>query len=61
MLDVRVTFMPNDGWFLFDVMDLQRELAAMVHRPVALLEKRDLKNSFRRAAILYTHQVLYVS
>ena len=60
-VDVLVTFMPNDGWSLFDVMDLQRELAAMVHRPVDLLEKRDLKNPFRRAEILRTHQVLYVS
>jgi predicted nucleotidyltransferase len=60
-VDVLVTFMPNDGWSLFDVMNLQRELAAMVHRPVDLLEKRDLRNPLRRAEILRTHQVIYAS
>jgi uncharacterized protein len=58
-IDVLVTFAPNDGWSLFDVMNLQRELEAIVHRPVDLIEKRDLKNPFRRSEILRTHQVIY--
>jgi uncharacterized protein len=40
-------------------MNLQRELAVMVGRSVDLLEKRDLKNPFRRAEILSTYRVLY--
>ncbi|MBW4691649.1 MAG: nucleotidyltransferase family protein [Lyngbya sp. HA4199-MV5] len=60
-VDVLVTFAPNDGWSLFDLMNLQRELEALVGRPVDVLEKRDLKNPFRRAEILQTHQVIYAS
>lgn len=60
-IDVLVTFAPNDGWSLFDLMNLQRELEAIVGRPVDLLEKRDLKNPFRRSEILRTHQVIYAS
>jgi uncharacterized protein len=59
-VDVLVTFEPDDGWSLFDLTNLQRELAAMVERSVDLLEKRDLKNPFRRAEILNTYRVLYV-
>jgi uncharacterized protein len=60
-IDILVTFAPNDGWSLFSLMDLQRELESMVGRPVDLLEKRDLKNPFRRAEILRTHRVIYAS
>ena len=56
-----VTFEANDGWSLFDVMNLQRELEEIVGRRVDLLEKRDLKNPFRRSEILKTHQVIYAS
>jgi uncharacterized protein len=58
-VDLLVTFAPNDCWSLFDVMNLQRELESIVHRPVDLIEKRDLKNPFRRSGILRTHQVIY--
>jgi uncharacterized protein len=58
-VDVLVTFAFDDGWSLFDLMNLQRELAVMVGRSVDLLEKRDLKNPFRRAEILSTYKVLY--
>jgi uncharacterized protein len=60
-IDVLVTFASNDGWSLFDLMNLQRELESMVRRSVDLLEKRDLKNPFRRAEILRTYQVIYAS
>jgi uncharacterized protein len=60
-VDILVTFEDDNGWSLFDVMNLQRELEAIVGRPVDLLEKRDLKNPFRRSEILKTHQVIYAS
>ena len=60
-VDILVTFEENNAWSLFDVMNLQRELEAIVGRPVDLLEKRDLKNPFRRSEILKTHQVIYAS
>ncbi|MGG6266877.1 nucleotidyltransferase family protein [Leptolyngbya sp. AN03gr2] len=58
-IDVLVTFAPDNRWSLFDLMNLQRELESIVGRPVDLLEKRDLKNPFRRSEILRTHQVIY--
>jgi predicted nucleotidyltransferase len=60
-VDVLVTFAPHDGWSLFDLMNLQRELEGIIGRPVDLLEKRDLKNPFRRTEILQTCQVIYGS
>ncbi|NJO50801.1 MAG: nucleotidyltransferase family protein [Leptolyngbyaceae cyanobacterium RM2_2_4] len=60
-IDVLVTFAPDDGWSLFDLMNLQRELESMVGRRVDLLEKRELKNPFRRAEILRTHRVIHAS
>jgi len=60
-VDVLVTFAPNDGWSLFDVMNLQRELEAMVGRRIDLVEKQELKNPFRRAEILQTYQVIHAS
>jgi uncharacterized protein len=60
-VDILVIFEENNGWSLFDVMNLQRELESIVGRPVDLLENRDLKNPFRRSEILKTHQVIYAS
>jgi uncharacterized protein len=60
-VDILIAFEDNNGWSLFDVMNLQRELESIVGRPVDLLEKRDLKNPFRRSEILKTHQVIYAS
>ena len=58
-VDILVTFEQNNGWSLFDVMNLQRELEAIVHKPVDLVKKRDLKNPFRKSEILKTHQVIW--
>lgn len=60
-IDLLVTSAPNDGWSLFELMNLQRELEASVGRSVDLLEKRALKNPFRRTEILRTCQVIYAS
>ena len=60
-VDILVTFEQNNGWSLFDVMNLQRELETIIDRPVDLVEKRDLKNPFRKSEILKTHQVIYAS
>lgn len=60
-IDVLVTFSPHPGWSLFDVMNMQRELEAMFDRTVDIAEKDQLKNPYRRAEILQTHQVIYAS
>lgn len=58
-VDVLVTLSPDKKWSLFDLMDIQNELELMFGRSVDLLEKRSLKNPFRKAEIMRTYQVIY--
>lgn len=58
-IDVLVVFAPDSHWGLFDLMEMERELAAKFGREVDLVEKQALKNPYRRANILQTHQVIY--
>jgi hypothetical protein len=60
-IDVLVTLAPDHGWNLFDWVDMQQELEAMFKRKVDLVDKQGLKNPYRRAEILKTHQVMYAS
>ena len=60
-LDVLVTFEPGAGHSLLDVIALQQELEDRVGRTVDLVERRALRNPFRRREILRTHQVLYAA
>lgn len=61
-VDLLVTFEPNDGWSLFDFVDIQDELTELVGRPVDLHERAGVeksRNPFRRRSILTTAQVVY--
>ena len=58
-IDVLVTLAPEHGLSLFDWIDMQQELEALLQRKVDLADKRGLKNPFRRAEILATNQVIY--
>jgi len=60
-IDVLVTFAPNPGWSLFDWVDMQDELKALLGREVDIADKQRLKNPYRRHEILNTHQVIYES
>lgn len=60
-VDVLVTFAPGEQWSLFDLAAMQDELAAMFGRPVDLVEKKSIRNPFRRHAILTTKQVVYAA
>jgi len=60
-IDVLIRFAPQPGWHLFHLMDMQRELETLFGRDVDLLEKEELKNPYRRAEILKTHQVIYAN
>ncbi len=54
-VDVMVTFAPNHGWSLFELVDMREELEAMFGRPVDLLTRRgvdDMLNYIRRESIL---------
>lgn len=63
-VDMLVTFAPNAGWSLFDVMDAQEQLSALVGRNVDLVERDAVeksRNYIRRNAILASARVLYVA
>lgn len=60
-LDVLVTFDDDAPWDLFDLVNLRDELAAMLGRPVDLVERRALVNPYRRRAILSDLEVLYAA
>ncbi|MBC6473801.1 MAG: nucleotidyltransferase family protein [Hormoscilla sp. GM102CHS1] len=38
-IDFLVSFAPDENWSLFDLVDMERELAAIVGRKVDLIEK----------------------
>jgi len=60
-IDVLVSFAPDAAHSLFDLTRLQDELEALFGRPVDLVEKRSLRNPFRRQEIMATQQVVYAA
>jgi predicted nucleotidyltransferase len=60
-IDVLVTFEHDAEHSLLDVIALQHEMEDLLGRPVDLVERRALRNPFRRREILETHQVLYAA
>jgi len=60
-VDVLVTFAPNDGWSLWDLIDMRDELREILGRQIDLVEERSLVNPFRRRSILRTKRVIYAA
>jgi len=60
-VDVLVSFTDDDGWGLFDFVDMIDELQAIFGRKVDLVEKDSLRNPFRRQAILDNNEVIYAA
>jgi predicted nucleotidyltransferase len=61
-IDVLVTFDPVARWTLFDHVDMQTELKAILDRDVDLVNRRGIersRNYIRRQAILDSAQVIY--
>ena len=59
-VDVLVSFDPDATWSLWDLTEMRDELAALVGRPVDLVEREGLRNPFRRDKIMQTRKVIYV-
>jgi len=60
-VDVLVSFADGADWSLLAHVEMQQELATLLHRPVDLISKRALERSanwVRREAILATAQVV---
>ena len=63
-VDVLVTFAPDAEWSLFDHVDMEEELSAMLDRKVDLISRRAVERSdnwIRRKAILSTAEPVYVA
>ena len=60
-VDVLVSFTDDARWSLFDLVDMQDELSAIFGRHVDIVEKKNLRNPFRRHSILTSKEVIYVA
>jgi hypothetical protein len=60
-VDVLVTFAPDAPWTLWDLSRMRTELESIFGREVDLVEKKALRNPYRRRAILANQRVIYVS
>jgi predicted nucleotidyltransferase len=60
-VDVLVTFEPGAPWTLWDLSRMRSELQAIFGREVDLVEKKALRNPFRRQAILANQRVIYAA
>lgn len=60
-VDVLVTFAPDAPWTLWDLSRMRFELEEMFGREVDLVEKKALRNPFRRRAILAGQRVIYAA
>ncbi|HKI06619.1 MAG TPA: nucleotidyltransferase family protein [Thermoanaerobaculia bacterium] len=60
-VDVLVTFEPGAPWTLWDLSRMRIELEQIFGREVDLVEKKALRNPFRRKAILADQRVIYAA
>jgi uncharacterized protein len=60
-VDVLVVFQDNAGWSLFDLMSAEEELKKIFGRKVDLVEKKAIRNPFRRHHILSHWEVIYAA
>ena len=60
-VDVLVSFEPDAGWTLFDLVTIQDDLTALFGRAVDLIEEAALRNPYRRAAILESRHLVYAA
>jgi hypothetical protein len=63
-VDVLVSFAPEADWSLFDHMEMEEELSALLGRNVDLVSRRAIERSrnwLRRKAILESAEPLYVA
>jgi len=60
-VDLLVAFEPDAPWDLWDMTAMEHELAELFGRRVDLVEKKALKNPFRRFEILTTRQIVYAA
>ena len=60
-VDVLVVFQDNAKWNLFDHMNAEEELKHIFGREVDLVERKTIRNPFRRHHVLNNHEVIYAA
>jgi predicted nucleotidyltransferase len=60
-VDVLVTFDELAPWSLWDLTAMRDELVDIFGRPVDLVEKRAIKNPYRRRQILGCYEVIHAA
>ena len=60
-VDILVTFALEAPWTLWDLSRMRTELESIFGRDVDLVEKKALRNPYRRRAILADYQVIHGS
>jgi predicted nucleotidyltransferase len=60
-VDVLVTFDPEARRSLFNLIEMQDELEALLHRKVDLVSRGGLRNPFRKREILGTRKIVYAA
>jgi len=58
-LDFLVSFEPQSGWDLWDMVAMREELIAIVGREVDIVVKEALRNPYRRKEILAHREVIH--
>lgn len=60
-LDFLVSFEPNAGWDLWDLVTMREELAAIAGRDIDMVMKDALRNPYRRKEILANREVIHAA
>ncbi len=60
-VDVLVSFLPDSGVSLFDMLSMTDELSGVFGRKVDLIEKEALENPFFRQTILPGRKIIYAA
>ena len=60
-LDFLVSFEPEAGWDLWDLVTMREDLISIVDREVDLVVKEALRNPYRRKEILSNREVIHAA
>ncbi|HEX40577.1 MAG TPA: DNA polymerase subunit beta [Phycisphaerales bacterium] len=60
-LDFLVSFEPQAGWDLWDLVALRDDLMSIVGRDVDVVVREALRNPYRRKQILSHHEVIHAA
>jgi predicted nucleotidyltransferase len=60
-VEIKDYLTPDAPWTLWDLSRMRAELESIFGREVDLVEKKALRNPYRRQAILADHHVVYAS